>query len=1643
MNSAVSTIQTNTIDYINSNFGDYTYNSALCRRDTGYLIDAAYYDAAFGSNFWAVQNGLAYLRGQSSVVLNYQTAQEIGAINYIKGQAAAALVSNSTAVTRSNAAYTEIIDIFENGLANVDALTYTDTGTANFTNARAQLVTNRAFIISEMVTWMTANAPAYVALSAEKKLICQRDLGYTIDALAYDVNYGGNIATRNVCRSLFNNITGVLVQPVGQQTDSAASYTQLGVICAQIVRETYAGQDTSGTAASATEATRMTTLTGNIVSVITAGNLTGLVAESAPSITWVNAGIQTAVGTLATNKTTIIANTLQFISDTYNSFTYNQAKCSRDVGIILKSVGYDFMFNSNFQSVKAAYSYLRATASEVFNLGQKAVTRSALEYVRTQAIANVGGDTTAIARINTLMQAIDDIIFSGSNEGSVCQTDIRGADHARLQLERNRDFIIAEMSAWILATYPSYSYNIAKCERDVGTIIDALQYDLQYPGNYKSLLTARYYANAVLGNKEEDFYYVRNGCGIRNQTLEGLVGDLTPENVYGTSRVTAGAYVSLDPGWGPDDFRTWITSRSPYIQNNATFGNAAIGQKIDGSLHNGGNKSMVSNDFTQLISDGIGAWVLNNGRAELVSVFTYYSHVGYLAESGGRIRATNGNNSYGDFGSVAEGVDSTETPNTAIIDNKFQFAATVGYVFTDSANQIYNFEFDNAGIDYNSVTWAISGAGTSAAAEQMDEFRDNAVFEVRLLDNVDDSTSAPEADGNFGGYGYISNSNTAQGGTTSQITLAATDGELSTAYIGMKVYVNGGTGAGQFGIIATYNSGTKIATVNKESTGTSGWDHVVPGTTIVSPDASSTYIVEPRVSFTSPTYSSTASTLATSLTYADVEYAELHKTYDGVSGSTSEFHGTAATFTVTKKGVKYETIALKTAGTGYDRLDTITILGTSLGGATPANDLTITVTSINSVTGAIQAFDTSGSALGGNFVAISSGTRTINTSADGVTWTERLLALPSTSSWTSVASGKLTADENAGSFVTGRTYVIKTQGDTVWTTIGAANNFVGTRFVATGAGTGTGVATPEASRIVAVSSSTTVNAWSEDGGVTWTAGGALPASGTWSAVAYGAGRWVAVMSGATSNAYSIDGGATWTAGGALPSSTTWASVTYGGGRFVAIAGGGTIAAYSTDGSSWTAATLPSASDWISVAYGRGRFVAVSNTSGTTGAYSLDGATWVAATLPATASWTKIAYGQGLFFAVSQSTQAASSEDGIVWTSRTTSTAANGFSSITFGNPTRRGTFVAVQRSTASTVATYIYAGATTKARAYVAQNKIYSIKIVEPGSGYYAAGVVVPPTITITDPNNTYEAPTTVRVGSGVLASPNFTNRGTGYVASAADVLVGNGYADIYQSGQYIAVRRLTQRPVAGSNIVFGHLPDQTFKLVNIITLLGSYDGSYTCFLQISPDMKTFSSPDHGTSVTTRIRYSQVRLTGHDFLDIGTGSFDETNYPAGIPDNSPNQANETVESNGGRVFFTSTDQDGNFRVGDLFTIEQSTGVATLNADAFNIAGLQELSLGEVSLGGGSASISEFSTDVYFTQNSDNIVPTQRAIKAYIASQIGGGGASLNVNSVTSGFIYIASNQITTTTGGIISMKAKFNFQSGVVGLPVAWNYFLT
>lgn len=104
--------------------------------------------------------------------------------------------------------------------------------------------------------------------------------------------------------------------------------------------------------------------------------------------------------------------------------------------------------------------------------------------------------------------------------------------------------------------------------------------------------------------------------------------------------------------------------------------------------------------------------------------------------------------------------------------------------------------------------------------------------------------------------------------------------------------------------------------------------------------------------------------------------------------------------------------------------------------------------------------------------------------------------------------------------------------------------------------------------------------------------------------------------------------------------------------------------------------------------------------------------------------------------------------------------------------------------------------------------------------------------------------------------------------------------------------------------------------------------------------------------------------------------------------------------------------------------------------------MNSLTIGSVSLGNNSATITSFSTDPYFTANSDNILPTQKAIKSYISSQIGGGGSSLNVNTLTAGSIYIAGNSISTTTQVQIKVANKMYFIAGVDGSPLAVNFLL-
>ena len=1966
------------VQWVYKNHQDLNFNESLCSRDTGYLIDALSYDLVTGSNFASITAGRAYLRAVPSaqLVITEQRKAEIGAINFLKYKAKH--IAAVGAVAQIDALITDITGYINGGSIPRVQWTNPTTIVSGYAAATVLLKDNKEFIKAEIAAWIEVQiglgTSGFVGLQFSRSA-CERDVGYIVDALVYDLTYGygvggtGNLAVRQAGLAYYSQLTSVLQIDAGDKTATLAAYARLKSVAQSVMQDLDVTESAGNTVTQVRATTGQTvgsgasaTSAGTLIDVITTTINTGTApAEVAPGTSWVVAGLVIENGSLQTNRATVQGQITSFITEKYPTLVYDSATCERDIGIIIDYVGYDMMFDSNFLTITAARSYFRAQASLVLG-GQKAATIASFRYLKTLLLAIVETNATARRRLKVLMDIIIETMVNGIGDtpeftGTITYKNDIGRFNAGEIIRINKDFLAAEATSWITQNYGGtvttttaatdrfttsavhnltvgdpvifsgtvitssgitigdiyyvratpttttftvdngleivdisangtgsmtvrYAFDDALCRRDMKEYLDAIIYDLSYTGNYKSLRAAQIYLNAVTGSTTQDMFLVSNATGLRNCTLSGLNGTLSEINDFGTKRPTAGAYVALNPGFGPNDTNVWVQTRSHYSQNVTMFGTGCTGAKIDGALHAGGNRSMVKNDFTTIMSDGFGVWCTGaNSLTELVSVFNYYGYAGYMAELGGRIRATNGNSSYGTFGVIAEGTDTYEQPIYAVVDNHAQ-QAVVANTFTDAENIIVRLEYSNAGTNYTNVDIGVSGDGVNAITIG-DEFRDGGVFETRIFD-LDDGND-------YGGTNYTNAINAAQGGDVGYITIAATDVSLSTAYPTMRIQLTAGTGVGQYANILTYNNGTKIAQIYKNNFATltvtatavtnnlltvantatlyagmpiyltstangltantvyyirtanfsttqfsvsltgaagtavtitttgsvsisllaAGWDHAIPGFTLTNAvDLTTSYSIEPRISYTHPGYTATARSLIGSTTWAAAAFGISRYVAIASTGTTTNYsldgktwaaggalsasatwsdvvfgggQGAAATATVGGMGGAGATFAVtmgtvnSTGAPGVDQVVSVRIIDGGYNYTTPP---TIVFTPTVGGAGAVATCTVLNGKVDSVTVEINGSgytqPPTVSAATDRVTkltvstWGRGYTSAPtvtisppvSATAWSSGGAatlGTYYSYVNTGVIPSRTNYYLATASGTFSSTgptftsgtgssgtYGVGLTFVGTLATGTAVLSNTGVssitigasggvgytATPAVTivdplaKFVAIANGSTSMSYlpaTAAAGAAWTAGTAMPTT-TYVSIAYGNGIYAAVGGTGTSTGASSTNGTAFTVR-SLPDlgSGSYSAVTYGNGYFVAISTGTTLAtARSANGQTWVAGgNLPAGfTTGTSVAYGNGRFVAIAS-GGTKTAYSIDqGVTWVSYVtgLPSTQSWSTIRYGQGLFVAIAtSSTVCATSEDGIYWVERTMPGSSTNWKGLAFGNVGNTPLWAAVS-ATSGTTAASLRTGARASGRMRAESGTLTEVRMIEPGSGY-SAGVVTATTdttnvITVNDTTNlvdlqpviftncngsglvteklyyvigativtntsfkvslvagsgtpvvlvtttgltgTYRAGPIVtqfdpgkvvsaalnpRTNIGVLGNPSFSNRGSTYT-TATTVAIGDGHADLFQPGTFIAVRDLYEVPQAGSNVVFGSLTGTWYKLVAVTNVLGDA-GEYTANFQISPGLTVLEAPIDADPITTTLKYSQVRLTGHDFLYIGTGNQAETNYPYVDP-TTASIAVQTNSSGGGRVFFTSTDQDGNFNVGGLFGVQQSTGTATLNADAFNLSGLQSLQLGSLNIGIGSAVINQFSTDPYFTADSDNIVPTQRAIKAYITAQIGGGQSSLNVNTLTSGVIYVANDSISTTSGGQLNIKSKMYFTGGIDGAPVALGFFL-
>lgn len=1168
------------------------------------------------------------------------------------------------------------------------------------------------------------------------------------------------------------------------------------------------------------------------------------------------------------------------------------------------------------------------------------------------------------------------------------------------------------------------------------------------------------------GYATSNMFYVRNGCGIRNMTLEGLTGGLSAVNEYGTSRPTGGAFVSLDPGTGPDDQTVWIINKSTYVQNVTTIGTGCVGLKIDGNLHDGGNKSVVANDFTQVLSDGIGVWCTNLGLTELVSVFTYYCHIGYLSEIGGKIRATNGNNSYGDYGSVAEGYDLSETPITAVVDNRTK-EAQVGRVYTDQDDEILLFGYTHAGENYSLASVkSFSGTGSGLVTEFV-EFRDGAIKEVRLMDPGDSSTA--------GGFGFEVVQGLGQRGDTTSLTLSLTDTQedSTSGYNGKLLRIIAGTGVGQYGIIDTYDPSTKIAVVRKISNGQSGWDHLISGTPIETViDDTAYYQIQPLVEFSKPPFSKSTANLPVPIDWSGCAYGN----GKFVAIAESEFGNT-------------------TTGSYATSIDGVTWIQGTFPNFPP-----------NVPTGSWSWRDI---AYGnGRFVAVAD-EGIVASSSNGTDWLVRELAEDSTF----IQSRKIAYGD--GYFV-----VMSTNGDVWWQSTDGINwqEYEAPGVVLGGGITVRGIAYGQGHFIVITSDfdSTANRIWYKSpSSTTWNENFTTTNISSVDDLIFGNNRFVAVQPGSSNVFYNVRNGKdTWVeVTGALPSPGNW-KIGYGQGVFIAVRQNSTEVCTSEDAITWTATTTTAARNWSHICFGNpnydGKFLLLSagNPKQSSGSNIVE----IIKQGKTAFAFIEVSNNRVGSFTILDPGSGYTGAETSLYVTKTITVKRNAGNTqnVFFINGSERPHLDLVRGITYkfdlndSSLTDFPQDDSTTTTHPFFFANSAEGIgdggNYYENGLIYYINGEVVTRTnfinnfagandryielevqfnapttfyyygsstagmgnatsvtdsgnvvMTITDPQSVSQPKWNIRLADGVLSQPSFISRGTRF-RSATATITGDGYADLFQLGSGLNVQALSRLPGPGDNLDIAGIDGLTYKVTSVENVAGN-SGSLTARINISPKLGIAESPAHATAISIRQRYSQVRLTFHDFLDIGTGNFGESAYPRRYiegfvegADNSPKPFNEVQQSDGGRVFYASTDQDGNFRVGELFEVEQARGTVTLNADQFELQGLTELSLGGVTLGGTGAVVSEFSIDPLFTANSDRIVPTQKAIAAYVANRITGGGTSINVNGLVAGVIQINFQTITMTTleedpTRGINVLTKLTAQGGVGGQVAAMAFF--
>lgn len=347
----------------------------------------------------------------------------------------------------------------------------------------------------------------------------------------------------------------------------------------------------------------------------------GNVTTVYPTIINEDAILRNARQTILDAKTKLQILTINHILEVFPGFSFNQFKCSRDVGYIIDAVCYDMVLNTNYQSIKAGSSYYRVASSSVITT-ELTQTINAINFVKTRILELLTPSTIPYNRVSDLFDIIINIITNGLGVVPAINFNApTGASTSTVNavtiLQANRDFIAEETVGYI----NKFSYNTTSCYRDTGLIVDSIAFDLLYDGTSQSVFAGLQYWNQT--------GYV--GDIARELTTTSLAIAYLRDITIPIATSVAGIYAA--------DVDTLLTAKFTDLLYVLTKGNTSgvtdliipNGEITTNTNYIAAYNAILSNKTT--LQTNTIAWITSNYPTFAYNTATCYRDVGYILDS--------------------------------------------------------------------------------------------------------------------------------------------------------------------------------------------------------------------------------------------------------------------------------------------------------------------------------------------------------------------------------------------------------------------------------------------------------------------------------------------------------------------------------------------------------------------------------------------------------------------------------------------------------------------------------------------------------------------------------------------------------------------------------------------------------------------------------------------------------------------------------------------------------------------------------------------------------------------------------------------------------------------------------------------------